>query len=39
VVAILVYALIGWAVARLFAIIFYRNVTVRRRSDLRPRGY
>jgi uncharacterized protein YggT (Ycf19 family) len=39
VIAILVYALIGWAVGRLFAIVFYRNVTVRRRSDLRPRGY
>jgi uncharacterized protein YggT (Ycf19 family) len=40
VIAILVYALIGWAVARLFAIVFYRNVTVARRSGgLRPRGY
>lgn len=40
VLAILVYALIGWAVARLVAIIFYRNVTVARRSSgLRPRGY
>jgi len=40
VVAILVYALIGWAVARLFAIVFYRNITVARRSGgMRPRGY
>ena len=40
VVAILVYALAGWAVARFVAIIFYRNVTVARRSGgLRPRGY
>lgn len=38
VVAILVYALIGFAVGRLVAIVFYRNVTVRRGS-LRPRGY
>jgi uncharacterized protein YggT (Ycf19 family) len=40
VIAILVYALAGWAVARLVSIIFYRNVTVARRSGgLRPRGY
>jgi uncharacterized protein YggT (Ycf19 family) len=42
VLAILVYALVGWAVARLLTIIFYRNVTVARRSSgrgLRPRGY
>ncbi len=39
VLAILVYALVGWAIARLVAIIFYRNVTVARRSGLRPRGY
>lgn len=40
VVAILVYALIGYAVGRLVAIVFYRNVTVSRRSGtLRPRGY
>jgi uncharacterized protein YggT (Ycf19 family) len=38
VVAILVYALIGYALARLVSIIFYRNVTVRR-SGLRPRGF
>ena len=38
VVAILVYALIGFAVGRLVAIIFYRNVMVRR-GTLRPRGY
>jgi len=40
VVAILVYALAGWAVARLVTIIFFRNVTVARRSGgFRPRGY
>jgi uncharacterized protein YggT (Ycf19 family) len=40
VVAILVYALIGWAVGRLVAVIFYRNVMVSRRGrGLRPRGY
>jgi uncharacterized protein YggT (Ycf19 family) len=40
VVAILVYALIAWAVAQLVRLIFYRNVTVARRSGrLRPRGY
>lgn len=40
VIAILVYALVGWAGARLVSIIFYRNVTVARRSGgLRPRGY
>ncbi|HKW06576.1 MAG TPA: YggT family protein [Candidatus Dormibacteraeota bacterium] len=40
VLAILVYALIGWAIGRLVAILFYRNVTVARRSrDMRPRGY
>ena len=40
VLAILVYALIGWAIGRLVAILFYRNVTVARRSGgLRPRGY
>jgi uncharacterized protein YggT (Ycf19 family) len=40
VIVILVYALVGWAVARLVAIIFYKNVTVARRSGgLRPRGY
>ena len=40
VLAILVYALLGWALGRLVAIIFYRNVTVARRSGgLRPRGY
>ena len=39
VIAILVYALIGWVMARLIAIIFFRNVTVSQRSDrLRPRG-
>jgi hypothetical protein len=40
VLAILVYALLGWAVGRLVAIIFYRNITVARRSGgLRPGGY
>jgi YggT family protein len=40
VVAILVYALAGWAVARFVAILFYRNITVARRSGgLRPKGY
>jgi uncharacterized protein YggT (Ycf19 family) len=39
VVAILVYALIGWALARLFAILFFRDVTVSSRSSrLGPRG-
>jgi uncharacterized protein YggT (Ycf19 family) len=32
VVAILVYALIAWVLARLMAIIFFRNVTVARRG-------
>ncbi len=36
VVAILVYALVGWALARLVAIIFFRNITVARRT--RPWG-
>lgn len=40
VLAILVYALLGWALGRLVVVIFYRNVTVARRSGgLRPRGY
>jgi uncharacterized protein YggT (Ycf19 family) len=40
VVAILVYALVGWVIARLIAILFYRNVTVERRSGrYRPGGY
>lgn len=42
VVAILVYALIGWVVARIVTIMFSRNVTVARSSrsrGLRPRGY
>jgi uncharacterized protein YggT (Ycf19 family) len=42
VLAILVYALLGWAIARFVAIVFYRNVTVARRSrggGLRPRGF
>src|SRR5256885_10930464 len=41
VIAILVYALIAWAVGRFVAIVFYRNVTVARRTGrgLRPRGY
>jgi len=32
VVAILVYALIGWALARLMEIIFSRDITVARRG-------
>ena len=32
-VAIIVYALIGWVLARLVAIVFFRNVTVARRSS------
>ena len=32
VVAILVYALIGWVLARLMAIVFFRDVTVARRG-------
>lgn len=40
VIAILVYALIGWVLARLFLILFFRDVTVARRSGgFRPRGY
>lgn len=41
VVAILVYALIAWALGRFVAIVFYRNVTVssRRGRGLRPRGF
>jgi uncharacterized protein YggT (Ycf19 family) len=40
VVAILVYALVGWVIARLIAILFYRNVTIERRSGrYRPGGY
>ncbi|HSP08608.1 MAG TPA: hypothetical protein VLU92_03300 [Candidatus Dormibacteraeota bacterium] len=40
-VAILVYALIGWVIARIVTIKFSRNVTVARRSHsraMRPRG-
>ena len=33
VVAMIVYALIGWMLARLIAIMFFRNVTVARRSS------
>jgi uncharacterized protein YggT (Ycf19 family) len=33
VIAIIVYALIGWALVRLVAIVFFRNVTVSRRSS------
>ena len=42
VVAILVYALIAWVIARIVTIVFSRNVTVARSSrsrGLRPRGY
>ena len=33
VIAIIVYALIGWALARLIVIVFFRNVTVSQRSS------
>jgi uncharacterized protein YggT (Ycf19 family) len=33
VIAIIVYALIGWVLARLIVIMFFRNVTVSRRSS------
>jgi hypothetical protein len=33
IIAILVYALIAWALVRLVAIVFFRNVTVSRRSS------
>jgi YggT family protein len=33
VIAIIVYALIGWALVRIVAIVFFRNVTVSRRSS------
>lgn len=33
VIAIIVYALIGWALVRLVGIVFFRNVTVSRRSS------
>jgi uncharacterized protein YggT (Ycf19 family) len=33
VIAIIVYALIGWALVRLIAIVLFRNVTVSRRSS------
>lgn len=40
VIAILVYGLIAWALARFVNIVFYKNVTVSRRGrGLRPRGY
>ena len=32
-IAIIVYALIGWVIARLIVIMFFRNVTVSRRSS------
>jgi uncharacterized protein YggT (Ycf19 family) len=39
VIAILVYALLGWGLERLVTVIFYRNVTVSRRSSrYRPGG-
>ena len=41
-IAILVYALIGWVLARIIAITFFRNVTVARRSSREiggPRPY
>ena len=42
VIAIVVYTLIAWVLARLIIIMFARNVSVARRSrstGLRPRGY
>lgn len=41
IVAILVYLLIAWVLARLIMVLFARNVSVSRsrRSGLRPRGY
>jgi hypothetical protein len=33
IIAIIVYALIAWALVRLVAIVFFRNVTVSRRSS------
>jgi uncharacterized protein YggT (Ycf19 family) len=39
-IAILVYALLGWALERFVAVVFYRNVTVSRRSGrYRPGPY
>ena len=41
VIAILVYALVAWALARFITIVFYRNVTTvaRRGRGLRPKSY
>jgi uncharacterized protein YggT (Ycf19 family) len=40
VIAILVYALLGWALERFVGVVFYRNVTVSRRSGrYRPGPY
>jgi hypothetical protein len=33
IIAIIVYALIGWVLARLIVIVFFRNVTVSQRSS------
>jgi len=39
-IAILVYALLGWALERFVSVVFYRNVTVSRRSGrYRPGPY
>lgn len=39
-IAILVYALLGWALERFVTVVFYRNVTVSRRSGrYRPGPY
>src|SRR5258708_1689894 len=39
-IAILVYALLGWALERFVTVVFYRNVTVSRRSGrFRPGPY
>lgn len=39
VIAILVYMLLAWVLARLIIIMFARNVSVARRSRMGPRGY
>lgn len=41
-IAIIVYALIGWVIARIVNILYSRSITVARRSrsrGMRPRGY
>jgi YggT family protein len=40
VIAMLAYGLLGWAIGRFVATVFYRNVTVARRAGgLRPKGF